>query len=162
MPKFQQCHFYFGAAFSLFLKHNLDARPSLIGDVDKKTQFIRLCTDHSNDFCIYMKYTSDYKPTKKEALTSWTIPLTSKDKSIIENQSAPVFLFFICGYEKEGTGEIVVVTPEDYEKIKNQNSVTINMIGKRPQEFLIHTGKAQSDTFKVKRNAIEHSFQIKA
>ncbi|HBC31601.1 MAG TPA: hypothetical protein DC024_10220 [Clostridiales bacterium] len=163
MVGFQQGDYYFGAALSLFLKHNLDSRPSLISDTDKKSQLIKLCTDQSNDFYIYMKFRSDYNPkTDSSDLTSWTFPLYEKDKQRIEkiiNDGIPIFIFLICGYQNEETGEIAVLCKQDYDQIKNQDSVTLNLRGDRPKKFLIHTGRAQNKTFKIDRNRIQKNFQ---
>lgn len=163
MVSFQQRDFYFGAALSLFFKHNLDSRPSLISDTDKTSQLIKLCTDRSDEFYIYMKFRSDYNPKDELSnLTSWTFPMYEKDKLTINKiikDGVPIFIFLICGYQNEETGEIAVLCQQDYDKVKSQNSITLNLRGDRPKKFHIHTGRAKSETFPIDRNRIQQNFQ---
>ena len=164
MPKIQQRDFYFGAALSMFLKHNIDSRPSMIEETkDSSTQILKMCTDTSRDFYIYMKYTTDCRLTKTEDLISWSFNFSSSDKSLIDSKIAeniPVYMFLICGIQSENSGEIAVLTPKEYQLIKHRNSITINLKGKRPQTFAVHIGKSRSDVIRVPRNSIMKHFQV--
>ena len=160
MPKYQQRDFYFGAALSLLFRYNNDSRPSLIESIDNTTQVMRMQTDTSKEFYVYMKYTTSCKYTKKENLNSWSFQISEKDKTAIKeikDSGFPLYLFFICGMDEEmKTGEIAIITGSEYDKISHKNSLTINTLGLKPRNFDIHYGKAHMDTFPVERNRIEN------
>jgi len=150
MPKFKERDLYLGAALSLFLRYNTDAKPSMIERIDDKAQLIKMLTDTSDEFFVFMKYTTDCRYTA-DGLISWQFALSPKDKNIIQNcidSNHPVFIFFICGLNQDTkTGEIAIVTTDEYNDIKHKSSVTIKLKGKRPHYFDIHIGKAQDDVF---------------
>ena len=106
-----------------------------------------------------MKYTADKKLLKNADKKSWTFPLTEKDKLIISQYhkvGLPVYVFFICGYNEEyKTGEIAVLTYEEYEKIRHKSSVTITKTKPRDKHFNVHIGKAQEQTISISTNRIE-------
>lgn len=159
MPKIQQRDFYFGAALSMFFKHNKDTRPSIIEAIENSSQIMKMTTNTSDDFYVFMKYTADKKLLRNDKKKSWTFPLTEKDKTIIakyHSDKVPLYLFFICGYNEEyKTGEIAVLTYDEYEKINHKQSVTITIAKSGDKHFNVHIGKAQEQTFPVATNRIE-------
>ena len=158
MPKIQQRDFYFGAALSMFFKHNQDTKPSIIEAIENSSQIMKMTTNTSDDFYVFMKYTADKKLLKNDEKKSWSFPLTEKDKSIIAKYHSvgiPIYLFFICGYNEEyKTGEIAVLTYEEYEHIKHKSSLTITITKPGDKHFNVHIGKAQDQTFPVATNRI--------
>lgn len=158
MPKIQQRDFYFGAALSMFFKHNQDTKPSIIETIEDSSQIIRMTTNSGDDFYIFMKYTAKQKHLENNKKKSWTFQLSKKDKDIItkyHSDNVPLYLFLICGYNEEyKTGEIVIITYEEFSKIKHKSSVTVNKYLNK-QHFDIHEGKADANTFPVYTNRIE-------
>ncbi|MCI8409268.1 MAG: hypothetical protein HFJ09_08385 [Lachnospiraceae bacterium] len=154
--KIQQRDFYLGACLFSFLNHNLDTTPSLIEKTDETTQIVKMTTNTSNDFYIFMKYTKDCKSTNI-IHKSWAFPLTEKDKNIIEkyhNLQCPVYLFFICCETELKNGEIAIYRYEDYLKIKNKSSITINIKKSSDHYFNLHVSKSRDKIIRSKRTNI--------
>lgn len=158
MPKIQQRDFYFGAALSMFFKHNQDTKPSIIEAIEDCAQIIKMTTNTSNDFYIFMKYTTKQRLLENKEKKSWLFQISQKDKEKIEKYNTndtPIYLFFICGYNEDyKTGEIVVLTYNEYCKISHKSSVTVNKKN-NSKHFNIHIGKAEKDSFPVPTNRIE-------
>lgn len=57
MSRIQKQDYYFGAALSMFLSKNKDARPSIVEATETSRQY-NMMTDTSETFSLYMKYTS--------------------------------------------------------------------------------------------------------
>ncbi len=159
IPKIQQRDFYFGSALSMFFKHNQDTRPSIIEPIEDCSQIIKMSTNTTKDFYIFMKYTTKQKSLENKNKRSWTFGLSSKDKKIINkyySEDTPLYLFFICGYNEEcKNGEIAILTYNEYNEIKHKSSVTINIKKPRDKHFNVHKGKAEKDTFSIPTNRIE-------
>lgn len=164
MPKLQQRDFYFGAALSQFFRYNNDAKPSLIESIDNNTQIIKMLTDTSKEFYVFMKYTASAKLTKNEQLTSWAFQLSEKDKKTIQeclDNQENIYIFLICGLNSDCKGgEVAIIKPDEYREISHKNSITINQKGTRPKVFNLHKGKAQSETFPIARNRIEKKLEL--
>lgn len=156
MPKIQQRDFFFGAALSMFFKHNQDAKPSLIDTKDNKSQLFRMATDTSEDFYIYMKYTCNELERKRENSHAWQFTFTKNDIEIIERcaqEKALVYIFLICGNIEAFSGEIAIIKKEEYDTIINERSTFIvKTKGERPKNFII---KIDNTLLTIKRNRIE-------
>lgn len=158
MPKIQQRDFYFGAALSMFFKHNKDSKPSLLESICETSQLFKMTTDTSDDFYIYMKYTeNEQSPIKLENHT-WRFNLTKKDKEIIEKcaeSGLRTFIILICGKGSFKTGEIAVLTLKEYNQIKHKTGFLIRLEGIKPKEFDIYD---KNTPFSIKTNRIEQRF----
>lgn len=158
--KLQKRDFYFGACLFSFLKNNTDTTPSIIEKLEQTTQIVKMTTNTSDDFYIFMKYTKDSKSTNIKA-KSWTFHLSDKDKELIENYhnlQCPVYLFFICGYLNNNntpTGEVAIYRYKDYSKIKEKTSITINLKNSKDRFFNLHISKSNNDTIGSKRTNID-------
>lgn len=158
---FQQRDFYLGACLFSFLKHNNDTTPSLIEKTDKYTQVIKMTTNTSNDFYIFMKYSQNPKETSI-TYKSWSFSLSSKDKSVIEkyhNLQNSVYLFFICAdsdtIDSDNLGEIAIYRYEDYLLFKDKSSITINIKKSSYRFFNLHISKSNEKIIRSRRTNIE-------
>lgn len=138
MSKVQQRDFYYGAALSLFFSRNADSKPSLIESSDKSCTY-KMSTDTSQDFYVYMKYTSKEISINIEERV-WQFSLTEADKKRISeciNSNCKTYIILICGYEKFNGGEIVVLTQQEYYNLSHKTGIRVKLIGKSPKKFLI-------------------------
>lgn len=162
MPKLQLQDFYFGLAISSLFKYNKDASPSLIDQVNDVGQLWRISTNTSDDFQVYIKYTTKERNTKNPLLTSWGFPLTEKEKERINialQSPEPLFILLVCGLKGFNDSEIAVLTTRDYKKITHRKSISISVKKdsdtSKPRNFNIQLSKKASDFFPVERNRIE-------
>ena len=161
MPKLKERDFYLGAALSSFLRYNFDTKPSMIERVDDKTQWIKMLTNSSQEFNIFMKYTTK-SVYENENQISWQFALNPKDKTVIQqciDSGLNTYIFFVCGLKKPLSGEIAIMSIQEYNTIKHKSNLTIKLKGARPHVFTIHIGKANADTFSIDRNRIEKKFE---
>jgi len=155
LSKVQKRDYYFGAALSLLLSKNGDARPSLVECSESSCQY-RMITDTSDDFHIYMKYTS-YE-TNKQDERAWQFSLTDTDKRRIDKciqSGLKTFIVFICGCENLSNGEIAVLTQKEYATLVHKTGIRIKLQGKSPKKYTIVDRKSNK-TFFVDRNRFDY------
>lgn len=157
----QQRDFYLGACLFSFFKHNSDTTPSIIEKTDKYTQIVKMTTNTSNDFYVFMKYSQNPKDTNI-VYKSWTFSLTENDKKSLEKYHSlqcPVYLFFICAdsdtIESDNLGEIAIYKYEDYLFIKDKSSITINIKKSSDRFFNLHISKSNEKVIRSRRTNIE-------
>lgn len=162
MPKLQLQDFYFGVAISALFKYNQDASPSLIDQVDDVGQFWNIATNTSEDFQVYIKYTAKQRHIENPNQTSWSFPLTDKEKARIDvalQKPEPLFIILVCGLKGFNNSEIAVLTSDDYKKIANRTNIYISVRKdtekSRPRNFDVQLDRKRSDCFPIERNRIE-------
>lgn len=160
MSKLAVRDFYYGAFLSALFRYNEDASPSLIEGWDNHHTFKVLTNTSSKEFIVYMKYRSAPTPSVKDNYTSWSFQLTEKDKVKIAECNATnclVFLILICGTDDFVGSEIIVVTPSEYQQVKDKNSLTIGL--KSGEQYRLHIEKARNTAIKIPSNRIEKRFE---
>lgn len=151
MARHVQKDFYIGVALYSLLKHNRDAKPTLIEPFEDAAHFL-ITTNTSRDFHVYIKYTKD---SRDENGRSWRVQLSDKDKQIIDGIAAnkqPVCIFFVLGNDFKSC-EIAVFYLCDYRSIKHKTGVSIKLQGDKPRMFDIMDG--HKIAFRIERNRIE-------
>lgn len=157
MAKIQLRDYYFGAALSMFFKHNKDSRPSMIESSKNNSQLYKMTTDTSEDFFIYMKYTEQEAPSQNPEYHVWQFPLSEKDKSIIDNcivSGLKTYLILICGQDSLNGGTIAILTQDEYSRITHKTCIRIRTQGQKPKKFYIVDRKS-TNTFSIDINRIE-------
>lgn len=137
MAKIQKRDYFFGAALSLLLSKNKDARPSLIECSESSCQY-RLSTDTSEDFILYMKYASSGTIRAGERI--WQFSLSDTDKERIKacvDSGLRTFIILICGTDDLADGEIAVLTTKDYSQLAHKSGIRIKLVGKSPKKFIV-------------------------
>lgn len=137
MSKILKRDYYFGAALSIFLSKNEDSRPSLVECTDNSCQY-RMITDTSDDFYLYMKYTS--KVELKSDVQVWQFSLTQNDKDRIEScvsTGLKTYIVLVCGSNDYSDGEIAVLTYSEFSQVSHKTKIRIKLQGKRPQKYIV-------------------------
>lgn len=155
MSKIQKRDYFFGAALSLFLSKNNDACPSLVECSESSCQY-RMITDTSEDFYLYMKYTSHGELKGDERI--WQFSLTDTDKDRIDcciKSGFKTYIIMICGNDDLSDGEIAVLTQNEYATIAHKTGIRIKLQGKSPKKYLIADRKL-TKTLAVDRNRFDY------
>lgn len=155
MARIQKRDYYFGAALSLLLSKNGDARPSLVECSESSCQYL-LSTDTSEDFYLYMKY-STFESQKPNEHT-WQFSLSDTDKARIASciQSGKcTFIIFICGNENLSDGEVAVLTQKEYAQLAHKSSIRIKLVGKSPKKYIV-ADRQSSKALSVDRNRFDY------
>lgn len=137
MSKVLKRDFYFGAALSLFLSKNNDSRPSLVECSETSCQY-RMITDTSEDFYLYMKYTSHGTVRGDERAWQFTLSNTDKDRinSCIKS-GLKTYIILICGEESFCDGEIAVLTQKEYLTMAHKTAIRVKLQGKSPKKYIV-------------------------
>lgn len=152
MSKVQKRDYFFGAALSLFLSKNDDSCPSLVECSETSCQYCMI-TDTSEDFYLYMKYTSNEVDKR-----TWQFSMTDTDKERINGciqSGLKTYIIFICGSDDLSNGEIVVLTQNEYAKLTHKSSIRIKLQGKSPKKYTI-VDRASSEIRSVDRNRFDY------
>lgn len=155
MAKIQKRDYYFGAALSLLLSKNNDARPSLVECSETACQY-RITTDTSQDFYLYMKYTSS--GISKQEERTWQFSLTDTDKERINSCiqiGLKTFVVLICGGENLADGEIAVLTQNEYLTLAHKTGIRIKLQGKSPKKYIV-ADRRSSKVLAIDRNRFDY------
>lgn len=140
MARIQKRDYFFGAALSMLLTKNRDAKPSLLECTEASCQYV-LSTDTSEDCYIYMKYSTSKESNEQMPKDTWQFSISDKDKARINaciQSGKHTLLIFICGNEtlSDGDGEVAVLTQNEYVQLAHKSAIRIK-VGRNMKKYVI-------------------------
>ena len=161
MSKLKLSNFYYGAVLNAILEKNPEFSPTLVLYDDDNRQAYKILTEYNENYILFLKYATS-RNCKKNRYTSWTFNFSQNDKKQLQEYSidSSVFICLLCLKEELQNSQLAILTYNEYLKINNKNSITINL-EKRKKNFGLFLGysKARKDTYPIPRNRIEKSFK---
>ncbi len=161
MSKLKLSNFYYGAVLNAILEKNPEFSPTLVLYDDDNRQAYKILTEYNENYILFLKYATS-RNCKKNGYNSWTFNFSQNDKKQLQEYSidSSVFICLLCLKEDLQNSQLAILTYNEYLKINNKNSITINL-EKRKKNFGLFLGhsKARKDTYPIPRNRIEKSFK---